>query len=155
MTSSLLGGIQTPPLPLVIMSWLNNVITFGGYPDPLPPPQVMTSFMNSPLFTLFFFCNWFLHTWNELYTWSQSIISFVCPLIIGSKLTSLGCSYRWLPSKIHFPLPTSGLVGLACTNGTPWVAATRSRGQRVRCIAVTTFLTFLTMVFVRVRKRPF
>jgi len=24
-----------------------------------------------------------------------------------------------------------GLVGLACTNGTPWVAATRSRGQRV------------------------
>ena len=25
-----------------------------------------------------------------------------------------------------------GLVGLACTNGTPWVAATRSRGQRVR-----------------------
>ena len=49
MTSSLLGGIQTPPLPLVIMSWLNDVITFGGYPDPPPPPQVMTSFMNSPL----------------------------------------------------------------------------------------------------------
>ena len=37
MTSSLLGGIQTPPLPLVIMSWLNDVITFGGYPDPPLP----------------------------------------------------------------------------------------------------------------------
>ena len=52
MTSSLLGGIQTPPLPLVIMSWLNDVITFGGYPDPPPPPQVMTSFMNRPLFLM-------------------------------------------------------------------------------------------------------
>ena len=57
MTSSLLGGIQTPPLPLVIMSWLNDVITFGGYPDPPPPPQVMTSFMNSPLSNRIF-CFW-------------------------------------------------------------------------------------------------
>ena len=37
MPSSLLGGIQTPPLPLVIMSWLNDVISFGGYPDPPLP----------------------------------------------------------------------------------------------------------------------
>ena len=29
--------------------FINDVITFGGYPDPPPPPQVMTSFMNSPL----------------------------------------------------------------------------------------------------------
>ena len=42
------GVSKPPPLPLVIMSWLNDVITFGGYPDPPPPPQVMTSFMNSP-----------------------------------------------------------------------------------------------------------
>ena len=59
----------------------------------------------------FFFCNWFLHTWNEFYTWSQSKISFSYPLIIGSKfpliigskfLRLLQCSYRWQPSKIHF-----------------------------------------------------
>ena len=28
--------------------FINDVISFGGYPDPPPPPQVMTSFMNSP-----------------------------------------------------------------------------------------------------------
>ena len=37
------------------------------------------------------------------------------------------CASKW------FDCPSwKGLVGLACTNGTPWVAATRSRGQRVR-----------------------
>ena len=31
------GYPDPPPLPLVIMSWLNDVITFGGYPDPPLP----------------------------------------------------------------------------------------------------------------------
>ena len=30
---------------------------------------------------IFFFCNWILHIWNGFYTWSQSKISFLRPLI--------------------------------------------------------------------------
>ena len=41
---------------------------------------------------LFFFCNWLLHRWNGFYTWSQSNISLLSPLIISSKLTFSGWS---------------------------------------------------------------
>ena len=44
---------------------------------------------------LFFFCNWILHIWNGFYT---SKISLLSPLIIGSKLTFISSSGRWLPT---------------------------------------------------------
>ena len=44
--------------------------------------------------SLFFFCNWILHIWNRFYT---SKISLLSPLIIGSKLTFISSSSRWLP----------------------------------------------------------
>ena len=44
---------------------------------------------------LFFFCNWILHIWNGFYT---SKISLLSPLMIGSKLTFISRSGRWLPT---------------------------------------------------------
>ena len=38
---------------------------------------------------------------NGFYTWSQSKISFLSPLIIGSKLAFSGCCDRWLPNNSH------------------------------------------------------
>ena len=37
------------------------------------------------------------YIWNGFYTWSQSKISLLSPLIIGSKLTFSGCCDRRLP----------------------------------------------------------
>ena len=37
-------------------------------------------------FPLFFLCNWLLHRWNGFYTWSQSKISLLGPLTIGSNI---------------------------------------------------------------------
>ena len=59
-----------------------------------PPPLNGTNFQT--FFTpLFFFCNWILHIWNGFYT---SKISLLSPLIIGSKLTFISGSGRWLPT---------------------------------------------------------
>ena len=61
---------------------------------PPPPPLNGTNFQT--FFTpLFFFCNWILHIWNGFYT---SKISLLSPLIIGSKLTFISGSGRWLPT---------------------------------------------------------
>ena len=63
-------------------------------PPPLPPPLNGTNIQT--IFTpLFFFCNWILHIWNGFYT---SKISLLGPLIIGSKLTFISSSGRWLPT---------------------------------------------------------
>ena len=61
-------------------------------------PYFQTFFIFSPLF---FFCNWILHIWNRFYTWSQSKISLLSPLIIGLKLTFSGCCDRRLPYNSH------------------------------------------------------
>ena len=42
------------------------------------------------------------YIWNGFYTWSQSKVSLLSPLIIGSKLTFWGCSSRWLPYSTMF-----------------------------------------------------
>ena len=61
---------------------------------PPPPPFNGTNFQT--FFTpLFFFCNWILHIWNGFYT---SKISLSSPLIIGSKLTFISSTGRWLPT---------------------------------------------------------
>ena len=70
-----------------------------GVDPPLPPLMVIIS---RHFFTpLFFFCNWLLHRWNGFYTWSQSKISLLGPLIIGSKLTFSCCCDRRLPYDSH------------------------------------------------------
>ena len=61
---------------------------------PTPPP--LNGKISRHFFTpLFFFCNWILHIWNGFYT---SKISLLSPLIIGSKLTFISSSGRWLPT---------------------------------------------------------
>ena len=60
---------------------------------PTPPlnGKISRHFFNP----LFFFCNWILHIWNGFYT---SKISLLSSLIIGSKLTFISSSGRWLPT---------------------------------------------------------
>ena len=61
-----------------------------------PPPPPLNGKISRHFFTpLFFFCNWVLHIWNGFYT---SKISLLSPLIIGSKLTFISSSGRWLPT---------------------------------------------------------
>ena len=47
----------------------------------------------------FFCCYWLLHRWNGFYTWSQSKISLLSPLMIGSKLTFISSSGPPPPKK--------------------------------------------------------
>ena len=58
------------------------------------PPLNGTNFRTF-FYPTFFFCNGILHIWNGFYT---SKISFLSPLIIGSKLTFISISGRWLPT---------------------------------------------------------
>ena len=55
-----------------------------------PPPPLMAQISRHFFTSLFFLCNWILNIWNRFYTWSQSKISFLSPLIIGSKLAHTG-----------------------------------------------------------------
>ena len=59
------------------------------------PPPLMAQISRHFFTPLFFFCNWILHIWNGFYT---SKISLLSPLIIGSKLTFISISVRWLPT---------------------------------------------------------
>ena len=64
-----------------------------------PPPPLLLDKISRHFFTpLFFFCNWILHRWNGIYTWSQKKISFLSPLIIYLKLTFISSTGRWLPT---------------------------------------------------------
>ena len=65
-----------------------------------PPPRNGTNFHQS-FYPTFFICNWILHIWNGFFTWSQSKISRLSPLKIGSKLTFSGCCDRRLPYNSH------------------------------------------------------
>ena len=69
-------------------SWL---LPLGVRPPFCPP-------CNGIFLSIFFFCKWILHTWNRSYTWSQSKISLLNPLMVGSKLTFISSSGRWLPT---------------------------------------------------------
>ena len=62
---------------------------------PTPPPPLMAQISRHFFYPTFFFCNWILHIWNGFYT---SKISLLSPLIIGSKLTFISSSGRWLPT---------------------------------------------------------
>ena len=53
-----------------------------------PPPPLMVIISR----------HWLLHRWDGFYTWSQSKILLLSPLIIGSKLTFISSSGRWLPT---------------------------------------------------------
>ena len=46
-------------------------------------PPLMDTISRHFFTALFFFCNWILHRWNGFYTWSQSKISLLSPLIIS------------------------------------------------------------------------
>ena len=67
-----------------ILSWYN------AYRNQLYQHNFQTFF-----YPTFFFCNWLLHRWNGFYTWSQSKISLLSPLIIGSKLTFISSFGAW------------------------------------------------------------
>ena len=54
------------------------------------------------IFMIFVFCNWILHILFGFYTWSQSKVSLLIPLIIGSNLTIAGCCDRRLPYSAMF-----------------------------------------------------
>ena len=58
-------------------------------------PSICT-FFSSIIYTFFLFQ--LNLTWNGFYTWFQSKISLLSPLIIGSKLTFISSSGRWLPT---------------------------------------------------------
>ena len=60
-----------------------------------PPPPLMDIVSRHFFTPLFFFCNWILHIWNGFYT---SKIPLLSPLIIGSELTFISSSGRWLPT---------------------------------------------------------
>ena len=64
-----------------------------------PPPPLNGTNFQTFFYPTFFFCNWILHIWNGFYT---SKISLWSPLIIGSKLTFISGSGRWLPTA-NFP----------------------------------------------------
>ena len=73
------------------------VFSIRRRPPPLPNGHNFQTFFTP----LFFFCNWLLHRLNGFYTWSQSKISLLSPLVIGSKLRFWGCCDRWLPYNSH------------------------------------------------------
>ena len=60
-----------------------------------PPTPLNGTNFQTFFYPTFFFCNWILHIWNGFYT---SKISLWSPLIIGSKLTFISSSGRWLPT---------------------------------------------------------
>ena len=60
--------------------------------------QYQTSIQWQLLISFTTICDWILHIWNVFYTRSQSKISLLSPLIIGSKLTFISRSGRWLPT---------------------------------------------------------
>ena len=80
---------------IVTVSWPISV-------RPLPPSNGIFPFIFYPIC---FFCNWILHMRNRFYTWSQSKISLLSPLINGSKSTFWGCSDRRLPYSAMFTSP--------------------------------------------------
>ena len=61
----------------------------------LPHPPLMAQISIHFFYPTLFFCNWILHIWNGFYT---SKISLLSPLIIGSELTFITSSGRWLPT---------------------------------------------------------
>ena len=66
-----------------------------------PPPRNDINF--HPFFTpLFSFAIKSFFIWNGFYTWSQSKVSLLGPLIIGSKLTFSGCFDRRQPYLAMF-----------------------------------------------------
>ena len=72
-------------------------LTFSGSALSIKNPVISRHFLHH----FFLFCNWILHIWNGFYIWSQSKISLLSPLIIGSKLTFISSAGRWLPTICH------------------------------------------------------